>query len=442
MKWLRALLISVFVTAVQQPAWSLTLIRDAEVEDLLKEMLQSVFKVAGLNPKSAKVYVIKSSSINAFTIGNGYVFITSGLLFRFPNPLQILGILCHETAHIAARHIDRLITALKTSSRNSIFAILTGMLVAAVTGRQEAIAMILGYAETDLRLFLRFNRSEEMAADLLAATYLEKLGFAVDVFIDVLLAFERMDILNGNANLPAYLSDHPPTGDRMAALQKKVTNKQYTPPRELLCRFRRAQIKLLAYLGQHNLRTIAPQDEYAQTIYLRRTGKVREAIEILRTLVRDNPGDIYYKESLAQTLYEYGELPEAIRVYQEIYHKDVNMLIKVNLAHVLITAQQQLDQAISILEAATYVDDVDSNVYRLLSIAYGKQRKYGLAMFSLGMEQLLQQNFRLAEEIFTECLTKLDPKTEAPAIKKAKYYKELIERNFPEGLRFLSFFTK
>ena len=96
----------------------ITIIRDAEIEETLTEIVQKIFDVAGLRKKSAKVYVVHSDSINAFTIGNGYVFVTSGLKKKKKNPLNLIAVLSHETGHLAAGHIDSMVSRLQNSSSN------------------------------------------------------------------------------------------------------------------------------------------------------------------------------------------------------------------------------------------------------------------------------------------------------------------------------------
>ncbi|MDR1551634.1 MAG: M48 family metalloprotease [Holosporaceae bacterium] len=429
MKALHAFLV-VFFVSLSYPVWSDGIIRDVEIEEVLTELAKRVFTVAKLRPSSAKVFVIKSNSINAFTIGNGYIFVTTGLLFRFSNPLQILAIFCHETAHIAAEHINCQIDVAQRSSKNSIMAMIIGMLGVAVTKRQEALALLLGYEETAWRLFARFTRTQEMAADALAVVFLRKLGYDADVFIGVLDIFRRMDIINGEANLPLYVRSHPKTEGRIRMLLKSATGKQFSASPEDVRKYERILSKLQAYLTRYDVRTTAPIDEYPMAIYLHRTGRSTEAIATLRKLVAKSPEDIYLQETLAQTLYEAGLLDESIEIYKKVHSKNPHTLIKIGYARALIAAKKNLGLTISMLESIKLADDVDSEIYGLLGKAYGLEGREGMAIFTLAIEQMLLQNFSLAAEMFTACLRKLDLKKEAVAVKNAKYYIELIDREY------------
>jgi predicted Zn-dependent protease len=243
-----------------------------------------------------------------------------------------------------------------------------------------------------------------------------------------------MDVLNGGVNLPVYIRSHPKTSDRISALQKRAKGKEYKADEKLLKKYNRVLIKLRAYLKKFDLRSTIPDDDYSRAVYYHRIGRSKEAIDLLRKLIKANPDDVYYKETLAQTLYESGRLEEAIEIYEKIYNKKSAILIKVDYANVLIEANRKIDLAVSILEAAKYDDYFNSDIYRLLAKAYGKQRREGLSLLNLAQEQMLLQNYRSAYELLINCLLKLDPKTQSSQIKKAKYFKELIKRDYEKYL--------
>ena len=406
-----------------------TIIRDAEIEETLTGIVQKIFDVAGLRKKSAKVYVVHSDSINAFTIGNGYVFVTSGLLLKFKNPLNLIAVLSHETGHLAAGHIDSMISRLQNSSSNFLMAMLAGMLGGLVTGSEEALAVLLGYAMTDERLFLRFSREQELAADALGASYLEKMGYDTEAMIEVFEVFERMEIIGGAVSLPTYVRTHPKSIDRISALRKrkKIQKKSQKCDKKLFERYKRITEKLKSYLGNNGLFEQIPQEDYPKAIYLHRRGKSKEAIEILKKIVEKVPKDVYYKETLAQILNESGNPSEAIKYYKQIYNSKSHVLIKVDYAKALVQ-EKQADFAIKILEAAKYEDQFNPEIFRLLANAYGQKGRQGLSFFMLAQEQMLLQNYRMAYELLKSSLQLMDKKTESSYIKKAQYFKQLLER--------------
>ena len=386
-------------------------------------MVKPIFKIAGLREKSAKIFVINSDEINAFTIGNGYIFINSGLLLKFKNPEQVIAVLSHETAHIAAGHINRLMAKILNRQRNATGAMLAGLLATILTGSEKAMAASLGYLMTDERLFLRYSRGQEFAADSLGASYMEKLGYDSECMISVFQTFRDDNLLNGGEYAPEYVRSHPDANSRIAALKNRSHRKQ--ADKNLADKYSRILRKLRAYLKSKN----STDDKYSHVIYLHRCGKISEAIAIIKELSKQNPHDIFYKEALARLLYESGNLEKSIKVYKQIYNNDLNPLIKKDYAEVLIEANYNLEKAIRILEGIKYDSCFDSDIFRLLAKAYGKKNKIGISNFMLAQEKLLNGEPLIARGLLDICLSQLDKKKEASYIKKAKYLKELINRN-------------
>ncbi|UPT66813.1 MAG: M48 family metallopeptidase [Sphingobacteriales bacterium JAD_PAG50586_3] len=70
------------------------------VEKVRKEITKSDPQLAS----ETKIYVIKSSVVNAFATNQGYIFITTGLLSQLENEAQLAFILCHELMHYKMKH--------------------------------------------------------------------------------------------------------------------------------------------------------------------------------------------------------------------------------------------------------------------------------------------------------------------------------------------------
>lgn len=420
------------IPAVRANEGGIWVVRDAEIEDFFTDMAKRIFKVAKLNPKSAHVYVIDSSEINAFTIGDGYIFITSGLLMKYDNPLHILAIMCHEIGHIAAGHIDRQISAIKSSSQRFGIAAIASIIGGALTGSPDAAALLLGYAMTDARFYLRFSRSEEFAADALAAQYLQALGYSSDLLIESFEVFRRIDLLNSIDSLPVYVSTHPKTDSRINALNKWCKYKHYFDE-ELYKRYRPIIAKIKA--NARKFSQVCPtEDSYLKVIYLENIGKIAESIRIMRKLIQTNKNNIYYTEMLAQLLHENGQLEESVREYQKIYSEQVNNIIKIDYAGVLIDLAEKNEEkrwkciksALKIIEKMQYELQVDSEVFRLLGKAYGLEGNRGMSTYFIGREQLVLRNYRTALSMLRSSLKLLSPKS--TAYKTAKYLVELAKR--------------
>lgn len=422
-----------------------SIIRDAETETVLTEIVQKIFDVAKLRKKSAKVYVVNSQSINAFTIGGGYVFITSGLLLKLKNPLHLIAVICHETAHISAGHINNMIGKMQNLNSNFLLAALAGIVGAIATGSPEAMAVLLGYQMTAGQIFLRFSRDQELGADALGASYMIQLGYDPHAMIEVFELFERLEIMGGSVGIPNYVTTHPKSIDRISALKKHFPKLIGNPKNqaklltkadsELQEKYTRITEKLRAYLGNGNaLFPIIPKDDYPKAIYLHKNGKTKQAVDIMKKLVQNNPKDFYYKETLAQILSDSGHHAEAIKYYKQIYNEKIHPLIKIEYAKTLVQENKPdyTDLAIKILEKTKYKDPLNPEIFRLLATAYGQKQLKGISFFMLAQESMLMRDYEKALNLFRSSIKKLNRKTEVSYIKKAKYFIELVKREMKE----------
>ncbi len=111
----------------QAQSGRLPLIRDAEIEGLMRIYTRPILKAAGLNPKAVRVYLISDPRINAFVAGGQRIFINTGLLTESPTPNEVIGVLAHETGHIAGGHLARIGSELDRASVTAIVGMLVGL---------------------------------------------------------------------------------------------------------------------------------------------------------------------------------------------------------------------------------------------------------------------------------------------------------------------------
>ena len=86
----------------------------------------------GHQPKSVKVYIINDPRINAFVAGGQRIFVNTGLLMQADTPNEVIGVLAHETGHIAGGHLARMGVEIESASYTQIIGMLVGL--AAIAG--------------------------------------------------------------------------------------------------------------------------------------------------------------------------------------------------------------------------------------------------------------------------------------------------------------------
>ena len=140
------------------------------------------------------------------------MFLFSGLLMQTDDPNEIIGVIAHETGHIAGGHMLRARGATDNASATAILGLLLGVAVAAATGDPGAAAagasVGLGVATSE---FLVFSRTQESSADQAALSYLDSTGQSARGLEELFKTFENQELLSAVARTP-YVRTHPLSG--------------------------------------------------------------------------------------------------------------------------------------------------------------------------------------------------------------------------------------
>ncbi len=219
--------------AGKKPNAGPSIIRDAEIEGLLRNMSRPIFKAAGINAGAVKVYVIADDNINAFVAGGQRIFIHTGLLTKAHTPGEVIGVLAHESGHIAGGHLARLNNELAQASTERIIGMLIGaaaMVGGAAAGVQGASkagsGIMAGSQGIAQRNLLAYQRSMEAAADQAALKYL---AATKESPAGMLSLFEQL-ANNSLASLDRadpYLYSHPMPFDRIRTLEQEAKKSPY-----------------------------------------------------------------------------------------------------------------------------------------------------------------------------------------------------------------------
>src|SRR5690606_4311916 len=157
----------------------LNIIRDAEIEQLLREYTRPILQAAKLGGQNIEVVLIGDRSFNAFVADGRRIFVNIGALYEAETPNQIIGVLAHETGHIAGGHLARLRDQIANAQTASIVAMLLA-LGAGVAGAatntpgvgQAMPGLMMGPQEIIRRSLLGYVRQQEESADRAAVNFL------------------------------------------------------------------------------------------------------------------------------------------------------------------------------------------------------------------------------------------------------------------------------
>ena len=141
---------------------SAQVIRDTEIEAILKSWMEPLLKSANLDVKSVNLILIDNSSLNAFVAGGANMFIHTGLIKATENPEELIGVMAHEIGHISGGHLISTGGALERASYEAILGVIAGIGAAILTGDAGAAAVISsGFSSTAQRRFLSHTRLNE-----------------------------------------------------------------------------------------------------------------------------------------------------------------------------------------------------------------------------------------------------------------------------------------
>ncbi|HEY1978719.1 MAG TPA: M48 family metalloprotease, partial [Xanthobacteraceae bacterium] len=103
------------------------MIRDAEIEQLLRDYTAPILKAAGLGNQNVQVVIIQDESFNAFVMDAHRIFVNTGALMQATTPNQMIGVFSHETGHIVGGHLSKMRQELANAQTAMIIAMLLGV---------------------------------------------------------------------------------------------------------------------------------------------------------------------------------------------------------------------------------------------------------------------------------------------------------------------------
>jgi len=149
------------------------------------------------------IKVIESDEVNAFSLPGGYLYIDTGMILAVDNEAELAGVIAHEVAHVAARHVTR------AETREAIM-------------RYVSIPLGFGGLAVPM-LFMKFGRDAEREADLLGLEYEYAAGYDPQAFVQFFEMLHAEEKQKRNL-VEKVFSTHPLTEDRIRRAQKEISS--------------------------------------------------------------------------------------------------------------------------------------------------------------------------------------------------------------------------
>jgi len=421
-------LATVAVLAAAQPAASqgLPLIRDTEIEQLLRDYTQPILRTAGLAQQNVRVVIINDRTFNAFVMDGRRIFVNSGALMDAATPNHIIGVLAHETGHISGGHLSKLREQLALAQTQSIIAMLLGlgaMVAGARSGSDSGLsqlgaAALSGPQEVIKRNLLAYQRTQEEAADRAGVKFLTATGQSAKGMYETFKRFADQ-ILFQRAAIDPYVQSHPMPSERVAFLQelaKSSPNWDKKDPQELQARHDLMRAKLFGFMERPDTvaRRYPSSDQslparYARAIAAYRHSDVRGAVAQVDALIQTQPNNPYFYELKGQALLESGRPADAIApLRRAVQMVGQPALVQIMLAQALIATNdtKHADEAVGLLRTALQKEPEATEGYAQLAMAYGRKGDYAQADLASAQAAFTRGDAKTARELAARAKTR------------------------------------
>jgi predicted Zn-dependent protease len=399
-------------------------IRDAEIEQLLRDYAQPILHAAGLAKQNVRVVVLGERSFNAFVMDGRHIFVNAGTLFDAKTPNEVIGVFAHETGHLAGGHLQRLREQLASAQTASIIALLAGI-GAAVAGARSGAAGDIGAAaimapqSAIMRSMLSYVRTQEDQADHAGVKFLNATGQSPKGMVEL---FKRLsnEVLFNSRYIDPYMQTHPMPADRVAALETLARASPYwdrKDPPELVLRHELMRAKLSGFLERPD--TIArryPASDhslparYARAISTYLHSDLRQALAQIDGLIQAQPNNPYFYELKGQALLEGGHASEAVApLRQAVQLSHSNPLMEILLAQALnATNNPKLaEEAVALLRTAIVREPEAPQAYSQLAVAYGRKGDLANADLASAQAAFARGDLKTARQLATRAKTRL-----------------------------------
>jgi predicted Zn-dependent protease len=198
-----------------------SVIRDAETEQLLRDYVTPIFHAAGINTRAARIVLVGDKSFNAFVADGQKIFINVGALLDAKTPNEM----AHESGHIAGGHLVRGRQELAKAQIMSVAGMLVGAAGAVATGvggrhnngplgtdSAGMAGIITGPQELVRRSLLAYQRTEEQAADRAAVRFLDATHQSSKGLLTTLERFSNDALFQKTTQIDSVPAQPPATG--------------------------------------------------------------------------------------------------------------------------------------------------------------------------------------------------------------------------------------
>lgn len=405
-------------------AQQISIIRDAEIETMVKNFAAPLLKAAGLRGLTA-VHIVADRQFNAFVVEDGSLFINYGTILDSPTPNALKAVLAHEIGHVAGGHLARIRERAETLGRMQAVAMILGIgALAASAGSDNgqiggmASAFILASQSAGVNALMSYRQSEESAADAAALKFLAATHQSAKGLVDTFKFLQSTE----TAGFSPYLRTHPLAQDRITSVETQARRSPYWSAKDSsadIGALALAKAKLSGFLeGQKTVLNRFPNSDrsaaarYARIIAAYKAGGGVGVVPQMAALAAGSPSNPYFQEMLGQMYFETGNASKALPpLAKAVKLAPGQTLIRMLYGQALVGAggKANLEEAVLQLARATNEDRKSISARRVLAQAYEQLGRRGEATLVAAEIARLSGNMGTALGLARKALSELPP---------------------------------
>jgi predicted Zn-dependent protease len=408
----------------QSAGRAMPIIRDTEIENLLRDYASPILHAAGLAKQNVKVVIVNDRAFNAFVMDGKHIFINAGALFDAKTPNEVIGVIAHETGHLAGGHLMRMREEMSRAQTASVVAMLLGV-GAAVAGAKAGAGGEVGAAALTapqsmiMRSLLAYVRTQEDQADHAGVKFLTETHQSPKGMLELFKRLASESLFNSRYADP-YLQTHPMPADRVATLEKIAHASPYFDQKDspaLQHRHDMMRAKLVGFLERPDsvARRFPASDQslpprYARAISAYRHSDLRGALTQIGGLIQSEPNNPFFYELKGQALLEGARPAEAVaplRKAAQITH-DAPLISAMLAQATLESKSKDAGRAVvALLQSASTRDPEVPGMYRLLAQAYASEKDYAHADLASAQDAAEKGDIATARQLAARAKTSL-----------------------------------
>jgi predicted Zn-dependent protease len=371
--------------------------------------------------------IINQGVFNAFVADGRRIFVNYGAMLQSDTPNQIIGVMAHETGHLAGGHLTKMREQMAQAQTQMIIAMLLGagaMVAGARSGGGQSgltnagAAMFSAQGEVIRRNLLSYVRQQEENADKAGVKFLNATGQSARGMWETFKRFTDESLFAARGTDP-YVQSHPMPAERVAALGELARSSPHWDKKDdpaLQLRHDMVRAKISAFMERQDtvyrrypMSNNSLPARYAHAIATYRHGDLRSALAQIDALIQQQPNNAYFYEVRGQALLEGGKPQEAIAPLRKAVQLSNNSpLIEMMLGQALVATGNNAytDEAISILRAAVARETEAPIGYTQLAMAYGRKGDYAQADLASAQAAYLRGDTKTARDLASRAKTR------------------------------------